>query len=1524
MSRNVDQILNSLAEVKRDAYVDYFVNYVIGDDENTAALNCTSADDLFSYFLSDLQSSAEVETSYVADALASVQQHISNIFNNREPGYSGELSADIQRFWLDYLSHISLWKAYQKLEDFAEDYVPPEYRPDKTTLYRNFDADLGSGYLSEERIELAFLKYLRSYEEVNSIRVLSGYVDYIGAQQDSDTFIGYGFVNSDYYFIGQDNSTPPRYYWRKADIRLDKGSEYVLPQAWQEWKPLEVIEDEQQVLQMRIVKACGRLFAVYLTQQKIEQGQTQRETPENPAAEDDKQYRISLYVSRMGLDQKWDAPELLREEDRTTLTLPDAWNLIAVAFSQAERRDDYLIICLGEQQDENSAIIKCYSLVRDVIKRRMPGVVAEEELGTGWQNSLFTQFFPPNTEPDKAPKEYCQHRITGIAHNVVEVEGKDPYFTLQAVYNRVGSRHQLQVRGVCYRSEKNAELLSLYLQAEIESWSRGRLIVSGQGEYITVRAEALEKPTFAEVFYNTVSLGSISDADFESQDGWFVAEKRITLTAEQRSAIAALSYAEVRAGAEFQYAIQAGGTKQNLKHNSNRVTSVERPVIAPVTLKITSSPGAGLEKDDWDGTLYFQQGITTPWRTYRWDVAAEEAGFVGDVGFSYGLTDEPVAFTIKVAAQAAGLPHVEKQPSGQQFLALDEFTLTLKAVRLNSLQVRDLIYRAQISIGRVFDWEAQTLPELQRDEKTYAALDFFGANGNYLWELFFHLPYLVASRYAQGRFYKEARNWLHYIFSPHAGHRATDSDLTPPPYWNCRVLLTPDMEYSTDKYALPNSYARAYEAPSHYRKAIFQLYLDTLAEEADINYRQLTRDSIRYAWNRYHEALSMLGSVPTERGLPQWQPRRVEEFLSGDNSALQNWPVSDLTVIKPENLPKQLEGFFWLGSQRLEAFRLPVNANLLNRKKIVQQRLFNLRHFLDIEGQRLNIPLYAPALDPFDLLRARLAGAAGLAHLRSDTTMIPPHRFRSMLVKAKELAGTLITLGDKRLQYYEQKERYHAEGIQLKDAKDLAEKSKLIQKALKTQQDETFKALQEAEKMAQQRYDRYADWAAKDVSQKERDALNLRIGGTLFRGAISSAAASAGVISAIPRLSGTVIDTGDKGKGALVYGGMFLSSYLGDIMMLSADHLQTEEQYRRRRLEWELLRDQAEKEIAVLKQQQKAQNEAIEAARQSQLYTDELYERAKLLHEYFSCERQVNESLYDEMQRIIGALYDQFCSLVRTFCGQVEACWRYETDEYKQQPFIPTDLWSNDNLGVLVGIKLQKALLDMEMAYTQKDERRLEIIKTLSLKALITQGLVKEVDGEALTNWEEARDALLAGKKLEFKWTQQLFDEDYPGHYARKIHELRLTFPTLLPPYKNMRVMLQQTANRLLIEPNIEGAKYLYGLPNTGGEEFIINDRRINQKVVFSQGSDDQGAFPPDTITQEQYRSFEFTSVVSCWQLWIPRPQHSEEIINNLSDVIFKLLYKAKSGDPNFESDVINQLLDPAEETLRATGGKDA
>src|SRR5262249_54985735 len=55
-----------------------------------------------------------------------------------------------------------------------------------------------------------------------------------------------------------------------------------------------------------------------------------------------------------------------------------------------------------------------------------------------------------------------------------------------------------------------------------------------------------------------------------------------------------------------------------------------------------------------------------------------------------------------------------------------------------------------------------------------------GAYSLYNWELFFHVPLLIANRLSQDQRFEEAQRWYHYIFNPTSG----TSVAAPARFWN--------------------------------------------------------------------------------------------------------------------------------------------------------------------------------------------------------------------------------------------------------------------------------------------------------------------------------------------------------------------------------------------------------------------------------------------------------------------------------------------------------------------------------------------------------------------------------------------------------------------------------------------------------------------------------------------------------------------------------------------------------------------
>ncbi|APR86765.1 Insecticidal toxin complex protein TccB1 [Minicystis rosea] len=81
----------------------------------------------------------------------------------------------------------------------------------------------------------------------------------------------------------------------------------------------------------------------------------------------------------------------------------------------------------------------------------------------------------------------------------------------------------------------------------------------------------------------------------------------------------------------------------------------------------------------------------------------------------------------------------------------------------------------QFSSSDVFSSVSQYAPNASVVKKPYPIeevdFSFGGAYALYDWEVFFHIPFLVATRLMQNQRFDEAQKWFHYIFDPTSGER---------------------------------------------------------------------------------------------------------------------------------------------------------------------------------------------------------------------------------------------------------------------------------------------------------------------------------------------------------------------------------------------------------------------------------------------------------------------------------------------------------------------------------------------------------------------------------------------------------------------------------------------------------------------------------------------------------------------------------------------------------------------------------
>ncbi|WP_323114791.1 neuraminidase-like domain-containing protein [Pseudomonas guariconensis] len=1516
-------LTHKLAEQWRDALSAYVIHHVLSDQSQAASLNMMTAEHLDRYFLLDTQVTSAVTTSYLAQALATTQTYINAIISNLEPGYDQDLDPAVISFWQQAMSNYSLWAGYQMLEDYPENYIRAEMRLDKTELFKTLENDLSQGKINDANVQNALLTYLKHYEHQNSIRSQSGYIDYRGDHADDAPFDGYTFANSDYYLLGKDAATPTSYYWRKVAVRLDQTSTAIQPDAWTQWQTIAMPAGSTVIL-ARLVLFCGRLHLVWLHHGEPVPEPPVQEREEEPENEFER-YTLKLEIMHLGLDNQWSTPETLWTMTTDPIEKGQPLNtaeyrLLALAVARAHGSDDELCVALrGERNTE------LFSVQRDVLKRKAPEHLA---FGAASRARLFDHF------EDQGDNLAFQRRITNskwAIRSVTRAAGFDPFLSLEALLEEQDdAKYHLRLRGRSWEVKTTPKPVAVYVSRILKVadgvWMRAQVRTTPKGN-VEFRCMTNKAPQFQVVRLTHPVEGAGVDllgTAFETNVfGWYEHSGEVEAD-KLPDALAAYDVQGVREGAGF--SVQVGVAEAQVLENASNFITVHALTSMSEEMKFMVG-----KADAWTGTFLLNGYAATPWVTQGWE--PEEGNTEPEITVTLGLaTKEEVGtfattFTLKMGLVAnisnATMPYIARQASGTDFLVFENIgageTREPLVARLNSQHVPDLINRAQASPHAVFDWDAQHLREPAfvkgASSKTYggwlrtqddAPMNAYDANGLYLRELFFHVPHLVASRLQEEERYEEARRWLGLIFDPQRKQPSTENPGRE--YWNCAWIMDDRTSASGLEHQLLDPHTIALHAPSHYRKAIFDQYVHLLIGEADLNYRQPTRDSLANAWLLYRRAADLMGEAPNARTINTWQPKTVSQLLGASRG--EQLLACQAQVRAPADLPKRLATFVWTGVAAHEAFRLPVNQHLIDTWQLLEQRFYNLRHYLTIDGQPLLLPLYAPAANPFDLLMARMGGNASLSHLMGYRTVVPPYRFRTIVGKAHEVVTALIQFGEQLRGLMEQEERTELEALQFQQAAEIASYTIGIQEQLYQQQRKSEDVLQAQRTATELRQAHYTKLYEDHISGGEYAAMSLHgIGRTLI-------CAGTGV-SGLAHLAEMAPNTFGLANGGMRYKAPMTAigqgmQAVGGQMTTAAELLRETEGYRRRRQEWQLQAKLAGKELQVLDKQLGAQQHATLAAEQALAHSRKALAHTQQLYAYYQ-NKSTSVALYRWLRSQVATLQATLFDVAVSLCNSAEACWQFETGQFDKR-IIRAPIWQADRYGLNAGNELRLDLHRLESEALLRNERHLEVHKTLSLQALVDKGLVFTRDGAPVEAGTRLSDLLSEHGELDFTLSETLFNEDYPGHYLRRLHSVALSMPALLGPYQNIRATLTQKQSRLLVKPDIEGVKFLTPKATRADEQGdgrnVMMSLRARQQVCLSTANQDTGLVS-NPEADDRYRPFEGTGAVSDWHLQFPRHTHQAATLASLSDIIVEVRYFALHGGPLFE-EAVEELLEDA------------
>ncbi|HUG67047.1 MAG TPA: neuraminidase-like domain-containing protein [Pirellulaceae bacterium] len=820
-----------------------------------------------------------------------------------------------------------------------------------------------------------------------------------------------------------------------------------------------------------------------------------------------------------------------------------------------------------------------------------------------------------------------------------------------------------------------------------------------------------------------------------------------------------------------------------------------------------------------------------------------------------------------------------------------------------------------------------------------------GAYAPYNWELFFHAPLLIANALSKNQRFEEARDWYHFIFNPIGVESPIAGGSPMSKYWITKPFFeTTDTQYLQQRIDnilrmlagdtnVPGFSAKAkkdledqvrdwrtnpfephrianYRTVA-YQKTVVMKYLDNLIAWGDYLFRQDSMESINEAAQLYVLAAEILG--PRPKSIPPHARPPVESFneLEDDLDKFAN------ALVEVENLVPSAPGAGGAEPAPLPTlyFCVPRNDKLLGYWDTVADRLYKLRHCMNIEGVVRQLALFEPPIDPGALVKA-VAGGMDIGSALADLNApLPLYRFNVLLQKANEVCNDVKALGGALLAALEKKDAEALSLLRQSQEIRVLEAVKAVREKQIEEAKEILDGMKKSKELAEIRKEYYE--SREFMNAGEIVATVLNTASTLLDIPVSIGYIIGGVLKAIPNFvlgaegfGGSPRATAETGGGAFGDAAKFAAEGLAHIarnLDKMASLSSTIGSYSRRQDEWDFQKDLAAKEIEQLDEQISAAELRISIA-EKELENHELQvENAKATDEFMRS-KYTNMELYQWQVGQISGVFFQSYKLAYDLAKRAERCFRFELG-LQDSSYINFGYWDSLKKGLLSGERLQYDLRRLETAYLQQNRREFELIKNVSLALLDPLALVR----------------LRETGRCFFSLPEETFDLDYPGHYFRRIKSVSLTLPCVTGPHTTISCTLRLLKNSIRIN-TADGDN---GYPrNTDDDGLPADDTRFIENnipvkaIAASSAQNDSGVFEL-SFRDERYLPFEGAGAISQWslELFNDLPTNNPDPANpdfgrplrqfdysTISDAVLHLKYTAREDAGPFKNAAIARL----------------
>jgi hypothetical protein len=1552
---------DQIRSTSKDALIAYILgkasawNLVSADDGTTLI---TTSDQLYEFFLIDVDMSTCMLTSRIVQASAAIQLFVERCLMNLESTVSPP--AFDTTYW-QHLKNFRVWQAAKRVFFYPEDYMVPTLRDDMTPFFEDLEAALLQNPVTADTVEQAYLDYLTALDTVSRLDIRATYWQY-DATSTSAPHGTPDASNDVLHVFARTTTTPYVYYYR----RLINCSQYGVG-ASAIWRPWEVVDLGIQGDHLVPVVWDRRLFLFWPSFVQSADPSSQSIAPATP----NQSYVPTLPSTNLQVSISWSE---YKQGTWTSKSSSATFKSSLTLSNNADGSLDTSVFYVTSNIADDTLTIYVYLSETDTLFKSPVTSPASQQLsgfevchftfpGCGSAPSLFPIY--PYTDADLSiPPEILP--FGGIAFNSV-IEGSG---ALQLVSCSRENNNQIQL-------DVLGESPYPYNSASWPSLKNPYNLMFPQQFY----------PRFSQDMPPPFSTLGVSKPFFyqDSQRIYFVTGREMQQSVSVLSPIARSPY-------------YLAGTLMPGLQLANGSAIFETAKMTATPPAVVQKPAPAITSTSASASAVSVRGSNTPVPDFARPVEIADATpdtqtYSGAYQLLFSIVFHPLTCAFIKTLNRYGVPQllslatqtgtndngglsggvlsgfvISPEPSGSGAVDLSPGILVTtdqngethlyQASSANVVQPpprggSNLYYNPQsgfyygqspIFAGDAFigsfvypfapPWTSTgpTMFEQSYDpNKSYidpttfprenVDFTFNGAYSIYNWELFFHIPLLVATQLSQNQQFQDADQWFRYIFDP----TSSSPEPSPQRYWTCLPFreCSPDDEINGQIQTLlmqnlqnpgpsngtvgPGSVCGqdiTYQINAWmndpfdpfmigrmrmvaFRMKVVMAYLDNLVAWGDSLFAQNTRESINEATQLYVRAKALLGPRPVQ--IPQ--RGTVQDYTYNDLVTLFGISEDDLNnplvmiendfpyISAPAAIPVAGTDlpFALSMSSFVPYFCLPPNDTLLGYWDTVDDRLYKIRHCMNIQGVVEQLPLFAPPIPPALLVAAEAAGVDLSSVISNTNAAVGFYRFNLLIQKALELCAEVRSLGTSLLAALEKQDGEALALLRATQETSLFQAMQQLKAAAVQEAQTNVTALQASLQMATDRQSYYQNLISNGlIGPENAQAGNLSDAYRQLQASGDAETVAAG-LGATPSISYGINGAGGSPSFKTILGVQELTAvpqalarYYASVAALdanSASSNQLQGQWSRRAQEWIFQQGQASDQMAEIQAQITAAGFRLSIAQYDQQNLDLQIRNAQAMQDFLTS-KYTNTQLYNWMVGQISTVFFQCYQMAYDLATRAEAAFRFERC-LTTSSYITFGYWDSLKKGLMSGERLYADLKRLDIAYLETDVREFEISRSVSLVLFDSFALItlKET-GLCVVNLPEA-----------------FFDMDYPGHYFRRLKTVSLTIPCVTGPYTSVNCTLTLLNSKIRVDTS----------PSSyASDAHFITNYAATQAIATSTAQNDSGMFEVN-FRDERYLPFEGAGLISTWQIEMP-PDCNAFDFDTITDIVINLRYTARHG----------------------------